>query len=334
MTQATRAVVRRAVAAVLSVVVLAVVVLGVFASMAARAAEPADADLYVVPVNKNVYMIAGDGGNVTVQVGVDGVVLVNAGTADGAGRLLAAVKKITPLPIRYIIDTDADPDSVGGNSAIAAAGESLYNPPISPGASILAYSTVLAQLAASRAYPDSGWPTEAYLGNRTSLIINGEPIVVFHQPPAHTDGDSLVLFRGSNVVVAGNVMDMTRFPVIDLAHGGSIRGEIDALNNLLQLAIPPAPLVYDYDDNATAVIPAHGRICEQWEVLDYRDMMVIITDTIADMMKHHMTLDQIEAADPTKAYEARYGSATGPWTTNMFVAAIYQSLKAANAKKK
>ncbi len=329
MTQATRALVHRAVAAVLSVVVL-----GLCGLASAQAADPDNGDLEVVPVNKNIYMIPGDGGNVLVQVGVDGVVLVNAGAADGTDRLLATVKKITPLPIRYIIDTDGDADSAGGNSAIAAAGQSLYNPPIGPGASILAFSTVLARVAQTPGYPDSGWPTEAFLSSQYSLIINGEPIVVFHQPTAHSDGDSFVLFRNSNVVDAGNVMDMSRFPVIDLAHGGSIRGEIDALDNLLQLAIAPAPLVYDYNDNATAVIPAHGRVCEQWEVVDYRDMVVIITDTIADMMKRHMTLQQIEAADPAKAYEARYGSTTGPWTTNMFVAAVYHSLQAANAKKK
>ncbi len=329
MTQATRALVHRAVAAVLSVVAL-----GVLGLVSARAAEPGNGDLDVVPVTKNVYMIPGDGGNVVVQVGVDGVVLVNAGTADGTDHLLAAVRKITPLPIRYIIDTDGDADSAGGNSAIAAAGQSLYNPPLGPGASILSFSTVLARVAHTPGYPDSGWPTEAFLSPRDSLIINGEPIVVIHEPSAHSDGDSFVMLRNSNVVDAGNVMDMTRFPMIDLAHGGSIRGEIDALDDLLQLAIPPSPLVYDYNDNATTVIPAHGRLCEQWEVVDYRDMTVIITDTIADMMKRHMTLNQIQAADPTQAYEARYGSTTGPWTTNMFVAAVYHSLQAANAKKK
>lgn len=329
MTQATRALVHRAVAAVLSVVAL-----GVLGLASAHAAEPGNSDLEIVPVDKSIYMIPGDGGNIAVQVGVDGVVLVNSGAADGTDRLLAAIRKITPLPIRYIIDTDGDADSTGGNSAIAAAGQSLYNPPLGPGASILAYSTVLARVAGTAGYPDSGWPTEAYLSPRDSIIINGEPVVVIHEPSAHTDGDSVVMFRNSNVVDAGNIMDMTRFPVIDLAHGGSIRGEIAALDDLLQLAIAPVPMVYNYNDNGTAVIPAHGRICEQWEVVDYRDMVVIITNTIADMMKRHMTLDQIEAADPTKAYEARYGSTTGPWTTNMFVAAVYHSLQAANSKKK
>lgn len=329
MRQATRAIVHRAVAAVLSVVVL-----GTLGVTAARAAEPGNGDLEIVPITKNVYMIPGDGENVVVQVGVDGVVLVNAGTAEGTDRLLAAIRKITPLPIRYIINTAGDLDSTGGNSAVAAAGKSLYNPPLGPGAAIMAYSSVLAQVAQTPGFPDSGWPTQAYMSPQYSLIINSEPIIAMYEPAAHSDGDSFVMFRKSDVVAAGEIFDMDHFPVIDLDHGGSIQGEIAALDNLLQLAIAPAPLVYDYADNATNVIPAHGRICTQWEVVDYRDMVVIITDTIADMMKRHMSLDQIEKADPTKAYEARYGSTTGPWTTNMFVEAVYKSLQAANSKKK
>ncbi|HXE18471.1 MAG TPA: hypothetical protein VN629_02585 [Castellaniella sp.] len=307
---------------------------GVLGLVSAHAAEPGNGDLEIVPVTKNVYMIPGDGGNVVVQVGVDGVVLVNAGAADGADRLLATIRKITPLPIRYIINTDGDPGSTGGNSAIAAAGQSLYNPPLGPGAAIMAYSSVLARVAQTPGFPDSGWPTQAYMSPQYSLIINSEPIITRYEPAAHSDGDSFVMFRKSDVIAAGNVFDLDHFPMIDLEHGGSIKGEIAALNDLLQLAIAPAPLVYDYADNGTQVIPAHGRICEQWEVVDYRDMVVIITDTIADMMKRHMTLDQIEKADPTKAYEARYGSTTGPWTTNMFVEAVYKSLQAANSKKR
>ncbi len=321
----TQAIVQRAVAAALSIVVLTG--LGVACG---RAAEPATGNLDVLHVHKNVYMITGDGANIGVQVGVDGVVLVNAGTAAGTDRLLAAVKTISPLPIRYIIDTDADAESVGGNAAVAAAGVTLFHAPIGPGASILAHDTVLARIAQG-GYPPGGWPTDAYLTDRTTLYINDEPIVVFNQPAAHSDSDSFVLFRSSDVVYAGDVIDMTRFPVIDLAHGGSIQGEIDALNNLLQLSVGPSPLIYEY--NGTDVIPGHGRICDQWEVTYYRDMMVILRDTITSMMKRHMTLEQIEAADPAKAYERQYGSTTGPWTTNMFVDAIYKSLGAKKAKK-
>jgi cyclase len=149
---------------------------------------------------------------------------------------------------------------------------------------------------------------------------------------AASDSDSFVLFRRSDVVMAGDVLDMTRFPLINPADGGSIDGEIAALDDLLQIAVPPSPLIYEYD--GTYVIPAHGRVTDQWEVTDYRDMVVIIRDTIADMMRRHMSLEQIEAAEPAKAYEPRFGSSTGDWTTNMFVAAVYHSLQSKNAKKK
>ncbi len=321
--QATRAIVHRAVAAALSIMVL--VVLG---GVSAQAAEPENGDLDVVQVQQNFYMIVGDGQNIGVQVGKDGVVVVNAGTEAGADGLIAALKKISPLSIRYVIDTSGDADVVGGNAPVAAAGVTLFAPPKGPGAEIYARANVIAKLAQTPGYPASGWPTDTYIYSSGTFYLNDEPVIVTHAPAS--DNDSFVLFRRSDVVMAGDVLDMTRFPVIDVADGGSIDSEIAALNDLLQIAVPPSPLIYEY--NGTAVIPAHGRVGDQWEVVDYRDMVVIIRDTIADMMKRRMTLEQIEAADPAKAYEPRFGSTTGPWTTNMFVAAIYHSLQAAKKK--
>ncbi len=314
------------------VAALSVVVLGVFGLTSARAAQPENGDLVVVPVRQHFYMIVGDGENIGVQVGDDGVVVVNAGTAAGADGLIATVKKLSPQPIRYVFDTSADPDVVGGNAPVAAAGETLFSPPKGPGAEIFGSANVIAQLAEVNGYPSSGWPTDTYLASETlrTFYLNDEPIIVRHASAA--DSDSFVLFRRSDVVMAGDVLDMTRFPFINAADGGTIDREIAALNDLLQIAVPPSPLIYSY--NGTEVVPAHGRLCDQWEVVDYRDMVVIIRDTVAGMMSRHMTLDQIEAADPAKAYEPRFGSTTGPWTTNMFVAAIYHSLQAAKARKK
>ncbi len=329
MTQATRAIVHRAVLAALSVLVL-----GVSGVASARAAQPENGDLVVVPVRQHFYVIVGDGENIGVQVGDDGAVVVNAGTAAGADGLIAAVKKLSPQPIRYVFDTSADTDVVGGNAPVAAAGETLFSPPKGPGAEIFARANVIERLAQMTGYPTTGWPTDTYLTTEPSrtFYLNDEPIIVTHAAAA--DSDSFVLFRRSDVVMAGDVLDMTRFPVINAADGGSIDGEVAALDDLLQIAVPPSPLIYKYD--GTYVVPAHGRLVDQWEVTDYRDMVVIIRDTIADMMRRRMTLEQIEAADPTKAYEPRYGSTTGPWTTNMFVAAVYHSLQAAQkqAEKK
>jgi glyoxylase-like metal-dependent hydrolase (beta-lactamase superfamily II) len=307
--------------------------MAVIAVASANAAEEEETQidgLTVLRLDDQFYMIAGDGQNIGVQVGPEGPVLVNAGTEAGSAALLAAVKKITPLPIRMIIDTSGDPEAVGGNAAVAAAGLGIYPAGVSPGALIWAQQNVLLRMGGADAqptYPSSGWPTDAYLEPSYDLYFNGGPIVMFHEPAASSDGDSTVLFRRSDVVMAGGVMDMTRFPVIDLAHGGSINGEVTALNHLLQLAVGPAPLIYTAGDG-TYVVPAHGRVGDQWEVIDYRDMVVTIRDTVAYLMKQHMSLEQIETAHPAKAYEPRYGSDTGSWTTNMFIEAIYKSLLA------
>ncbi len=307
---------------------LSIVVLAGIGTVSARAEETGSGDLNVFHVRKSVYVIGGDGQNIAAQVGVDGVLLVNAGTAAGTDRLLAAVKKISPLPIRYIIDSNADADAVGGNASVAAAGISLFHAPLGPGASIVSFDTVLARIAATKGqpggFPDSAWPTDAYLLKRTTLYINGEPIEIYHEPAAHTDGDSVVLFRSDDVVSAGGVMDKTAFPTIDRANGGSVQGEIDALNHLLELADPATPLIYEYA--GTAVIPEHGRVCDQWEVVDYRDMVVKVRDTVAYMMKQHLTLRQIKAANPARAYP-QYKSA------DTFVDAVYKDLSTRKPKK-
>lgn len=328
MKRAKRALPRQSVAAAL--LLMLVTVLAVAPVVAADEEEMDIGGLTVLHLRKQFYMIVGDGQNIGLQVGDEGAVLVNAGTQAGSAALLAAVKKITPQPIRMIIDTDGDPDVVGGNAAMAAGGLGLYPAGVAPGALIWAQQNVLTRMSRSGdqpAYAASGWPTYAYLDPYYDLYFNDEPIEMLQAPAASTDGDSLVLFRSSDVVMSGAVMDMSSFPVIDLAHGGSIDGEVTALNQLLRLTVGPAPLIYTAGDG-TYVVPAHGRVGDQWEVIDYRDMVVTIRDTVADMMKRHMSLDQIEGAHPAKAYEPRYGSGTGPWTTGMFIEAVYRSLLA------
>ncbi len=183
-----------------------------------------------------------------------------------------------------------------------------------------------ATVGKSTLFPTDDWPTEAFYPKRQTLRMNDEGIEVLYQPAAHSDADSFVFFRGSDVVVAGDVIDTTRFPVIDIANGGSIQGEIDALNKLIDLTVAPTPFIYK--GVGTYVIPGHGRLCEQMEVVDYRDMVVIVRDVIADLIKQGKTLGQIKEASPAKPYETQFGSTTGPWTTDMFIEAIYKSLTA------
>jgi len=292
------------------------------------------ANLEVVQVRPNFYMIAGAGAHIGVSIGPDGVVLVNTGTREAATAVLAQIRKLTTQPIRYIIDTSADADVLGGNATLGNF-PSVVN--------VAANENV--QLAASRsgsptALPPELWPSETFFESRRYVYFNDEGIEIFHAT-GHSDGDSIVFFRRSDVVVAGHVLDDTRFPVIDLARGGSIQGEIAALNKLIELAIPPGPLVgtppvgialptppgvLSSMPGGTEVIPARGRVYRQLDLVEYRDMVVIIRDTIKFYMDKGMTLDQVQAAAPAKAWEGRFGATSGPWTTKQFVEAVYKSL--------
>jgi glyoxylase-like metal-dependent hydrolase (beta-lactamase superfamily II) len=292
----------------------------------------------VIQVRPNFYMIAGAGGNIGVQIGVDGVVLVDSGTEGASDRVLAAIRKITPLPTRYIINTNAEPDHVGGNGKLAKGGLTIFTNPLGNtnflnamtggGASILAHDSILRRMSAptgkKSAFPVDSWPNESFRQKRWYVRMNDEPIEITYQPGAHSDADNFVFFRKSDVVAAGDVLDTTRFPRIDVANGGSIQGEIDALNKLIELAIPPGPFIYE--GVGTYVIPGHGRPCEQLDVVDYRDMVVVVRDVIADMIKRGMTLDQIKAAHPARPYETEYGTEEG--STSRFVESVYRSLTA------
>lgn len=314
-------------------------VLSAFAAVCAAQAGGNGAALEIVQVRPDFYMIAGAGGNIGVQFGSDGVVMVDTGRAGTSEKVVAAVRKITNQPIRYIINTSADADHVGGNAEVAQAGKTFFDVggPRSDlakamtnggAAAILAPDAVLNRMSETvgktSAFPSEGWPTEAFFGPRKAIYLNHEGIEVLREPAAHSDADSFVFFRSSDVVMAGEVLDTTQFPRIDLAHGGTLQGEIEALNQLIQIAIPSVPLVNQ--PGGTYVVPGHGRICDQADVTDYRDMVVVVRDVVQDMIKRGMTLDQIKAASPAKPYETEYG--TAPGSTNAFVETVYKSLTA------
>jgi len=258
-------------------------------------------------------------------------VVVDAGSASSADAVVEAIKKVTPQPIRYVINTSGDADHVGGNEILAKAGKTLFtqggigvNADFLGGAgSILSVEQVLTRMSAPTAkYPIGAWPTETFNQPRKYMFLNGEGIEIFHQPAAHTDGDAIVFFRRSDVVMAGDIFDTTRFPVVDIAKGGSIQGEIAGLQKLVDTAIPSVPIVSRED--GTLIIPGHGRICDQLDVVEYRDMVTIIRDRIRDLMKQGLTLEQVKAASPARGYLRRYGSSeTG---ANDFVEAVYRSM--------
>ena len=306
-------------------------------ALMAGASAQTPAGVEVLNVRDNFFVIAGGGANVGVQVGDDGVVLVDAGTAASAPAVVAAIKRITPKPIRYIINTGPDADHVGGNEALSKAGQTLFGPArlggqrqefMGPVAAILSTEGVLRRMTAASdstpAYPAGAWPTESFHYPRKFMWLNGEGIEVLHQPAAHTDGDAFVFFRRSDVVVAGDVLDTRQFPVIDIDRGGSIDGEIAALNRLSELAIASVPIVSR--EAGTIVVPGHGRLYDQYDVIEYRDMVTIVRDRVRDLVGAGQTLAQVQAARPASGYGGRYGNGSNGWTTERFVEAVYRSL--------
>lgn len=284
--------------------------------------------LEILEVRPSFFVIAGAGANISVQVGEDGVVIVDAGTAASAPAVLDAIKRISPKPIRYVIDTGPDTDHVGGNEALSNAGERFFNRGNLGGgdqasmAPIISAEGVLRHLAS---WPAGAWPTEVFHYPRKYMYLNGEAIEILHQPAAHTDSDVFVFFRRSDVIAAGDVLDTRQFPVIDVDRGGSIQGEIAALNRLVELAVPSVPVVTR--EAGTIVVPGHGRLCDQYDVVEYRDMMTIIRDRVRDLMEAGRSLAEVQAAQPAKGYVGRYGNAGGAWTTDRFIEAVYRSLE-------
>jgi glyoxylase-like metal-dependent hydrolase (beta-lactamase superfamily II) len=291
--------------------------------------------LDTIQIRDNVWVIFGAGGNVTVHVGEDGVMLVDSGSEAMADRTLAAVKAITKAPIRMIINTSADFEHVGGNDKVSLGGVAINPDNFSDEerATVLAHENVLQRLSApknrnEKPAPTGMWPTETFTSKLRSFYVNNEAVQVIRQLGAVTDGDVIVHFRRADVIATGDIVDLRRFPVIDPAKGGSIQGELEALNRLLDLTVPPMPLVLK--PGRTLVVPGHGRVSDYGELVDYRDMVTTIRDIIQDMVTRGLTLEQVKAANPTAGYRKRYGSDSGAWTTDMFVESIYNGLK--NAK--
>ena len=300
------------------------------APRAAARPLPVSDQVDVLRVRGNVYLLVAGGANITAQVGDQGIVLVDSGTAAWSDRVLAALRALSPRPIRYIVNTSATDDRVGGNAALSAAGLNLaaINVPgnfgiASAAAPIIAHEGVLARMSAptgaQSTYPFAAWPSSTFFGLKKTLSLNGDGIELLHQPAAHTDGDTVVYFRGSDVVAAGRVYSTTSYPVIDRARGGSAQGVIDALTRILDITIPEFN-----QQGGTLVVPAHGYIANESDVVEYRNMVAIVRDRIQAMAKAGMSLDAVTAARPTIDYDALYGADTGAWTTDAFIEAVYR----------
>lgn len=283
-------------------------------------------------VQGNVYMLSGAGANITVQAGEQGVLVVDTGAAAMTDKVIAAIKAISKRPLRYVINTTHTPEHTGGNEKVAKTGEIIpfreVNYTAGPQgaldtkkASVISYLTVFHRLSAvTPATHEDGWPDNTFSTSQKRLSFNNEPVVIIHTPST-TDGDSLVLFRKSDVVSAGPLLDLSGYPRIDVKAGGSIKAVVDGLNFLIDTTVPVANAA-----GGTLVIPAHGRVADHAEVAYYRDMNSIVRDRVQDMIDRKMTLAQVKAARPTRDWDARYGKTTGAWTTDMYVEAVFNSL--------
>jgi len=292
---------------------------GLQRSLEIRAAQqPNDGEIHVVPVQGNVYMLLGAGGNIAVQIGDEGILVVDTGTAAMSEKVLAAIRKLSSKPIRYIINTHLHADHTGGNEVISKAGTTTTGGPTT----IISHENTLARMSAPLgkpgATPPALWPSDTFFPEEKDFFFNDEAVMLYHDPAAHTDGDTIVFFRRSDVVVSGDIFITTGYPFIDAQSGGSIYGIIAGLNRILDITVPKHE-----QEGGTYVIPGHGHLCDESEVLEYRDTMVIIKERIEDMVKRGLTLDQVKAAKPTLDYDLHYGADTGPWTTAMFIEAVY-----------
>jgi glyoxylase-like metal-dependent hydrolase (beta-lactamase superfamily II) len=278
-------------------------------------------------------MLTGAGGNVAALVFAEGITLVDSGRLDMSEKLLAALRTLSPLPVRYIINTSADPDHTGGNEKIGSTGGQITGGNVAgqvadagEGAEIIAHESVLDRMTAPsvkpplpiRMTPGTTYHVEHL---KLSTVYHGDGIELFSAPVAHTDGDTIVYFRRNDVLVTGDLFSTTSYPVIDVERGGGINGEVDALNHILDIAFPDFRL-----EGGTLIVPGHGRLCDSADVAYYRDMVTIIRDRVQDQIKKGMTLDQVKASKPTKEYDGLYASNGTGYTADMFVEAVYKSL--------
>jgi len=284
-------------------------------------------ELHLLPVQGNVSMLVGDGANIAVQVGEQGILLADTGFAQLSDKLIATVSKLSNKPIRYIINTNSFADRTGGNEPIRRAGIMVGNNQgvvvtgEGAGAPLLSHENVLSRMSASK-QPAGSWPTDTFFGAEKPIFFNGESIQVLYQPNATTDGDSIVYFRRSDVIDAGPIFNTDAYPVIDVEKGGTIEGVAQALTRIVRLCI-----VAHEEEGGTLVIPGHGHLSDQADVVEYRDMVTIVRDRIQDMIKKGMTLEQVKAAKPTRDYDPLYNN-NDFWTADMFVTAAYKSLTA------
>jgi glyoxylase-like metal-dependent hydrolase (beta-lactamase superfamily II) len=304
------------------------------APAATRPPNPAwaNTEVHTLKVQGNVYMIVGPGGNTTVQIGDSGALVVDTQYEEVSDKIVTEIRKLTSKPIRYIVNTSADMDHTDGNARISRAGAPVIGGNLGAvafdnGATIVAHENVLRAMSEGpEGKADTNadkLPTTTFFQGQKEIFFNEEPVIVMFEPAAHTNGDSMVFFRRSDVIATGDIFNMDSYPVINVEKGGNIQGVIKALNVVLDITIPKHE-----QEGGTYVIPGHGRLTDEHDVLEYRDMVTIVRDRVQNLIKQGKTLAQVKEAKPTFEYDGRWAAASGPGSTDGFVEAVFKSLSA------
>jgi len=298
-------------------ITVTVLSLSVTSSLSYAQGNFAGVELSITPVAGNVYMVQrpGGGGNIGVQVGPEGVLLVDSLFAPLTDRLVAAVKQVTDQEIRFLVNTHIHVDHVGGNENLAEMGVLIF-----------AHDNTRLRFFEERSrFPRAGGsfapqqpaaarPLITY-NDTMRFHLNGEEVRAFLAPPAHTDGDSFVYFAESDVLHLGDVYRTTSYPIIDIYNGGSLKGTIAAMNKAIDIAGPE-----------TKIIPGHGlEVVGRDELVEFRDMILDIQRQVLRMILEGKKLDEVKAARPTAAYDAKWTDDPG-WGPEDFVPIVYYEL--------
>jgi len=267
----------------------------------------------VTDLGHNTYWIEGAGGNTTVAVGTDAVIMVDGQFAPVHDKLKAAIAKLSDKPIKYLINTHYHGDHTGGNALFAK-----------DGATVVAHENVKKRLSEGATNgltgakvppaPQEAWPTKTYKSSM-NLKAKGRTVQLTHVARAHTDGDTYVYFKNANVIATGDTVTIGRYPNIDFEVGGSIKGMIAAVDTYLKLA----------GDN-TKIVPGHGPMTNKAGLKEYRAMLVTARDRIAKLIKERKSEQEAVAAKPFAADFDKKVNANEQQSTN-FVRVIYNSLK-------
>lgn len=281
-------------------------------SAAAPAQAPPAVEIVTTPLGGSVHMMVGQGGNLGVSAGPDGVFLVDDQYAPMTENIRKAIARINPNPPKFVINTHWHFDHTGGNENFGKAG-----------AVIVAHDNVRTRMSTDQfikafgksvpASPPAALPVITF-AEAVTFHLNGDEIHVFHVAPAHTDGDSFVHFRKADVLHLGDVYFNGLYPFIDLGSGGSVDGVIAAVDQALALAGPK-----------TKIIPGHGPLASKKDLEAYRDMLAGVRDKVAALAKAGKSLEQVQAAKPTAAWDKVWGN--GFLKPDNFVAVIYEGLK-------